>query len=68
VRERAAPRIAYTANRYSPSTPKHRENRLPTISQKRLSNGLDPLLMLKLLVASHVRRRNTLLSSKAIAL
>jgi hypothetical protein len=47
--------------------PERRENRKATIGQEDLSNGLDLRLTLKLLVASHILRRNTLLSSKALA-
>ena len=47
--------------------PERRENRKATIGQENLSNGLDLRLTLKLLVASHIQRRNTPPSSKALA-
>jgi hypothetical protein len=47
--------------------PERRENRKATIGQENLSNGLDLRLTLKLLVASHILRRNTLPSSKVLA-
>jgi hypothetical protein len=46
--------------------PRASRNRVATIGQENLSNGLDPRLTLKLLVASHILRRSALLSSKAL--